>query len=159
MKKITLLLLMLISGTVFGQTTATAKADATIITALKIASTANLNFGTIAPEADVATTFSVSNAGVVGGDATDMVAGDHTVASFTITGDSSQSIDLTITPPTNLTGTGDPIPFTMDSSLTNGSHSLTGGTLTLKVGGQLDLGANQTAGAYTGDIEVTVAYE
>lgn len=163
MKKITFILLILLTtGTAFAQTQATATADAVIITALKIVKVdgADLNFGTIAPKSDAATTFSVSNIGSVGGDATDMVVNDHQVASFTITGDSNQSIDLTVTPPTTLgDGAGNTIGFTVDQSLTNGIHALTGGTLTLNIGGELNLAANQAAGSYTGEITVDVSYE
>ena len=159
MKKITFILLALITGTAFGQTTATASADAIIITALKIQNTADLNFGTIAPLSDGPSTFSVSTTGAVGGTATDMVSTDHTVASFTITGDSAQTFDLQVTPPTTLGDGTNTIGFTMDPSLSNGSNELTGGSVTLNIGGQLSLAQNQAPGSYTGEISVTVFYE
>lgn len=162
MKKITFILLALITtGTAFGQTSTTASANAVIITALKIEKVtgADLNFGTIAPLSDATSTFSVSNSGTPGGTATDLDNTDHSAASFTITGDSAQNFTLTVTPPSTLTGPGNPIPFTVDSSMANGSNPLTDGSVTLNIGGDLDLGVNQAAGSYTGTINVSVAYE
>jgi type 1 fimbria pilin len=51
--------------------------------------------------------------------------------------------------------------LTFDASLAiDGSPlELTGGTQTLNLGGSLALAANQTAGAYSAEFNVTVAYE
>lgn len=160
MKKITLLLLMLISGTVFGQAT-TATASAEIITALKIEKVTDLNLGTIAPDADVATTFVLTPAGLTtGSTATDMDATGRSAASFTITGEDGETFSLTIPASVTLTGgSGTDMTLTLSHDLAASGNGFSSGSATLNVGGSLALAANQGSGTYSSTINVSVAYE
>ena len=160
MKKITFILLVLLTGTTFGQAT-TATASAEIITALKIVKDTDLNLGTIAPDADVATVFVLTPAGATtGSTATDMDATGRSVATFTITGEDGETFEITIDPSITLSGgTGPDMTLTLTPDLGLTGNAFSSGSATLNVGGSLALAANQGSGTYSGTINVSVAYE
>ena len=173
MKKITFILLALISGTVFAQQTNTAKATANvgaeIIEPITIDKDTDLNFGRI-----------IGNA--AGGDVTVDMDGARTAtnndlldpsaagtsalsaAEFTITAADSYSYDIDIPETVTLTGAGENMKVTLNAYYND--NALSGATVQgsenpdiLKVGGVLEVGTNQGQGAYTTSFDVTVKYE
>ncbi|MBI6115208.1 DUF4402 domain-containing protein [Salegentibacter maritimus] len=162
MKKITFILLALISGTVFAQSdeaTGTANAAAEIISPIKITDGSDLNFGRIIGNA-AGGNVTISTAGVRSTDNDDLLAPSTTVqaASFDVTAAETYNYSVTI-PGISLTGNGDAMPVTFESSLGNTGVVGTGAAQTLNVGGELTVNPAQAEGTYTGTISVTVAYE
>ncbi len=161
MKKITFILFALIAGTAFAQNAvATAPVNAAIVSPITIThtGTTKLEFGNIASPSS-ATDIVVSNAGIRTAVAGVTVPGTtSSAAAFEINAASGYNYSITI-PAIVLTGTGANmgIVFTQDRLSTANSGSGIGQAL--NVGGTLTVGAGQTAGAYTGTVEVTVAYE
>jgi spore coat protein U-like protein len=162
MKNFALILLALCSGTVFGQTSASATASAEIITALKIEKDQDLDLGTIAPLSNGTSTFILKSDGAIDGasTATDIDISDHTAASFTISGEGGEYFSLTIPTSVELAGTGNDMTLTLLHNLDATDNSLdSSGSATLTVGGSLALASNQAAGNYSGTINVSVAYQ
>ncbi len=165
MKKITFILLALISGTAFaqeGSASATATVNAEIVTPIAIADGTDLNFGSIVAadggnvrvNTEGTRTFSNNNMDVA-------TATAITAATFDVTAANLYSYSISI-PSIVLTGAGDdmPVSFTHDlEGETDGNAEGTGAAQTLKVGGLLTVAASQTEGAYDGEVTVTVAYE
>lgn len=162
MKKITFILIALISGTTFAQS---AKAKATtfaeIVEPLTITKTGNLDFGriigtaaggTVTVNSDNTNTRSVSDAALTA------PGGTVSSASFDITASDynySTTFVATVLKDQNSGGGADMV-FTPKGSLTDDKGS---GDITLYVGGDLAVGADQKAGNYAGSVEVTVTYE
>lgn len=134
---------------------ATGAATATIVTPIAIVQAADLGFGTIAPTAS-AGTVTIDNTGARTSDANVELLSTNTgsAGQFTVSGEGTSSFSTSVAN-VSLTGPGTamPVVFTNDAPT-----ALTGGAATINVGGTLTVGANQTAGAYTGDVVVTVAY-
>ncbi|WP_324719105.1 DUF4402 domain-containing protein [Salinimicrobium sp. HB62] len=164
MKKITFVLIALFTGTAFGQeeANATANVNAEIVSPITIVSDGTaLDFGTI-------------NGTATGGDVSVDINGNRTftntamkvtsavtpsAATFKITAANEYLYSISI-PDITLTGDGSP----MNVSFVHNRNSTTGKTGSgsqqpLYVGGTLTVNDNQTAGSYTGEVEVTVAYE
>ncbi|WP_282018796.1 DUF4402 domain-containing protein [Salegentibacter mishustinae] len=159
MKKITFILLALISGTAFAQNTAeqTAETFAEIVEPLKIEQSRNLNFGRIIGGSAGGGTVSIASDDT--GARTiddDLKAPGGTISSakFTITASgysytiSMEDDDLTSDGLTTMT-------FVPKNNLGEDSS----GDQTLYVGGDLTVGTNQESGNYTGTVKVTVSYE
>lgn len=160
MKKITFTLLALISGSIYAQSEAigTATVNAEVVSPISITSDANMNFGkligisaggTVTLKEDGTRTFSDNNI--------DAPSTGVSAAAFTIKAANSYSYTITIPDATLSDGTN-----SMSLSFTNslGATSTgTGADQSMNVGGILTLNANQPEGTYTGDVEVTVAYE
>lgn len=166
MKKITFILLALISGSVFAQNaaeaTATADVFAEIVTPIKIDNGTDLNFGSIVAaeggnvrvNTEGTRTFSNNNMEVISATAI-------TAASFNVTAANDFSYNISI-PSIVLTGDGVEMPVSFTQNLegeTDGTATGTGAEQTLKVGGLLTVAEGQVAGTYEGDVTVTVAYE
>lgn len=144
------------SSNVFA-TDLTANASATIVAPLSITEDTALNFGSISPDGTAATTVTVDladtassldGAGIV--PASGALSGD-----FTVNGNGTLAIAVTYTAG-SLTGPG---PAMAVSGFTdNAPANLTGGTATFQVGADLAVGANQTAGGYSGTYTITVNY-
>jgi hypothetical protein len=79
-------------------------------------------------------------------------------ALFTVTGAAAATYAITLPTSESLTGPGDPMTLDTFTSDPVGTGLLTAGTQTLKVGGTLHVGINQTTGDYTTSFNVTVAY-
>ncbi|NJW53344.1 DUF4402 domain-containing protein [Salinimicrobium oceani] len=164
MKKITFILFGLIAGTAFGQEGVKAQADvlAEIVSPLEIVSGTNLNFGTIngtATGGDVTVAFN-GNRTFVNPDMEVTSATAPTAASFTIKAASGYLFSITIPNAKLDNGAG----LDMDVTFVHNRKSIarrtgTGNPEELLVGGTLTVGDDQTAGSYTGTVEVTVAYE
>ncbi|MFA5288659.1 MAG: DUF4402 domain-containing protein [Bacteroidales bacterium] len=150
----------------FGQDTSTAavNASANIITPISIVKVKDINFGDLVPSATTAVTVVMDQTGSITSDAQYFLANSstpRTAASFTISGKAGHAYKINCPTTIALEGPGDDMTLTFDPSLAiNGTTlTLTGGTQTLNLGGSLALGTNQTAGAYSKEFDVTVAYE
>jgi spore coat protein U-like protein len=143
----------------------TAPATATVIAPINVTSTGSLAFGKIAAGA---TPGSVTIS--TGGTRTSSVAtasGTASKVTFDITGEASTTYAIDTSATTNLTSGANSMALALVTDFT-GAGAVSGaqstGTLdgtgkqTLHVGGTLTVGANQAAGAYTGTVAVTVAY-
>ncbi|SKB33297.1 protein of unknown function [Salegentibacter holothuriorum] len=162
MKKITFILLALISGTVFAQSdeaTGTATAAAEIISPIKITDGTDLDFGRIIGN-PAGGTVTISTAGARTTSNDDLLAPSTSVqaASFDVTAAATYNYSVSI-PGISLTGAGDAMPVTFVSSLGNAGVVGTGAVQTLNVGGELTVNGGQAEGEYDGTISVTVAYE
>jgi spore coat protein U-like protein len=146
--------------------TTTATASATVIAPIAVNSTSNLSFGKIAAAATpgsitISTAGTRTATGVTG-------SGTTTAAAFDITGDANATYTIDTSATTaNLTSGANTMALALVSDFTGGgatSGTQSTGTLdgtgkqTLHVGGTLTVGANQAAGAYSGTVSVTVAY-
>ncbi|MFD0975657.1 DUF4402 domain-containing protein [Salinimicrobium gaetbulicola] len=154
MKKITLLLLMLISGTAFGQTTVSSAAE--IIEAIKFTEVTGLNFGKLD---NTAGTVIIDYAGTPTGTKTQIAGGVVSAAELTVTGEPDEAYSITVGETATLTesvssATMDVTGITHDANETLDAS----GNETVHIGGTLTVGASQTTGSYTGTISVTVAY-
>lgn len=140
--------------------TETADAQAQILAALSVNldSTANaLNFGSVAESGSggtVTLTSGNSRTCSVGL----LCTGSTLVPEFDITGTANAPVSISFTNNSiQLTGPGAP----MDVDLTSSVDNLTltaGGAGSFTVGGVLTVAAGQTAGTYTGELEVVVLY-
>lgn len=166
MKKITFILLALISGTAFAQE-ASAIVNAEIVSPLEIVSSEDLNFGTI-------------NGTSTGGDVTVALTGQRTfdnpdmevssstpvgVAIFSITAADGYVYSIDI-PDAVLTGGGATgtdglnMPVTFIHNRNSAARRTGDGVAQdLRVGGTLTVNDGQVAGAYAGEVTVTVSYE
>lgn len=157
-----LFVMVLATQRVNAQNPATAKANATatIITPIAIAHVADLSFGKI-PAAQGEVTISPDGVRTTTGDILPSPSeGEVHAAQFTVTGLANATYAITLPGNNEVTikGPGEPMTVTKFTSNPSGTGTLTGGTQTLSVGAMLTVGANQTAGAYTGEFSVKVAY-
>ena len=151
----------LLGGSAFAQNSATASANATatIVTPIAMSKTADMAFAEVAA-GSTAGTIILSTAGsrtATGG--AKVGGGTSSAASFTVTGQAGYTYNITL-PASAATLSSGANTMTVDNWVSNPTPSgtLTGGTSTLLVGGTLNVGASQAAGAYTGTFSVTVAY-
>lgn len=141
--------------------TATADATATIVAAISIDNTEDLNFGEVVTSSGSGTV-TVSPAGVrtasgvtLGSDAA------VSAASFSVTGGAGYTYDITL-PSSSVTLSDNGNTMSVDNFISDPSGSGTlssGGTQTLNVGATLTVGENQAPGSYSGSFVVTVAYD
>jgi hypothetical protein len=168
MKKLTVVVLA-IAALALGTTafaaqntaSATGTANARIITAISITAGTALNFGDVVPSA-AAGTVTVTPAGVRSsaggaslGNSTGVAAG-----AFTVNGQANATYSITL-PGAPVTVTSGGNTMTVDTFTSNpaGTGNLgAGGSQALAVGANLNVGANQAAGSYTGTYTVTVTY-
>jgi hypothetical protein len=145
------------ASTSYAQTdfiTATATANATIITPIAIIKVNDLNFGNIVATTTGGTVvLSPAGARTESGVQLPAVTGTVSAASFTVTGQDGYAYSVTL--PADgyaiKTGTGTPTQtMTLTSFISNTTGTLTGGTETLSVGATLNVVANQAAGTYIG---------
>jgi len=137
---------------------ATGAATATVVAPIAITKNTDLGYGSIAPTGTAGTvTIAATAAGARSGSNVDLLSTDAgSSGDFSVTGEGTSTFSTTIASPVTLNG---PSAATMSSTLTNNAPAaLTGGAATINVGGELSVGAAQTAGSYTGAFTVTVAY-
>ena len=152
------------AGTVQAQSaTATSNAAAVIIAPLSITNTAGLHFGTIMRSA-TAGTVSIATDGTrssLGGVTLSALAPVHSVATFSIEGESGKTVTITLPASTTIVNaaTDDMIvdAFVSDPDDAN-PVTLTGAATVLRVGATLNVDANQPSGTYTGTFDVSVNY-
>jgi hypothetical protein len=153
-------LVMLGSSNAFAAS-ATGTANATIVAPLSISETTEMSFGDISPDADTATTVQLDDAGNVSSpDGAGLAGGTVDSGLFTVSGFGALTFDITL--PANgvvtLTGPGPAMAVDNFVDSGGGSGTLAAGIATFTVGADLSVGANQTAGAYSGSYTVTVNY-
>ena len=149
---------------------ANGEAKATVIKALTIANTSNLEFGTFAGRNSTASTVIVSVTGSRATSTADLIGNDGLAGTFVITGEPGAVVSITLpTSTVNLVGTdaaAGGADMTIGSGtwvtnqVSNSSVTLTAvtGVVTLKVGATLAVGAAQKAGPYSGSFTVSVNY-
>ncbi len=138
--------------------TASATASATIISPLSISNTANMVLGNIAVGTGGGTLVLATNGTrTATGDVSFQAVPAGVAAAFTVTGGATLTYTISI-PNVTLTSGGNNM--TLDTFVTNPVSPATasGGADPLLVGGTLHVGASQPTGAYSGTINVTVAY-
>lgn len=151
-----------------GPETATASANgaAKIIRPITIGSSGSLDFGTIVRPTSGSGTVTISQAGArtVGAGLAAVGSGGSRPV-FTINGEGGQSYDLDIPASFDLTSGSNTLTVTLNPSLADGTHTLSGalgdeddGTATLNVGGQITVTDATATGAYAGSFNVTVTY-
>ncbi|MBL4656223.1 MAG: DUF4402 domain-containing protein [Bacteroidia bacterium] len=153
------------STSMFAQVTASATGTATIVTPIAIASTVNMNFGNVAVSTSAGTVI-LAPAGTrtsTGGITLPATGGTITAASFNITGEGSYTYSITLPSSAyTITRTGFTETMTINTftSSPSGTGALSSGAQTLTVGGTLNVGGSQVAGAYTNatGFDVTVNY-
>ncbi len=140
--------------------TATADAEAEILAALTVTldATANaLDFGSIA-ESGAGGTVTLTSGNVRTCSVGLLCTGTTVVPEFDIVGTPNAPVSISFTNNTiQLTGPGAPMDVNLTSSADNLNLSA-GGTASFTVGGVLDVAAGQTAGTYSGQLEVVVIY-
>lgn len=151
---------LLSAGAAHAAGTTGSSASAEIVAAISIANTVGLNFGQIAPSASIGTVTIATNGNrsKLGG-VTLANGTPATASSFAVTGSASNTYAITLPSSTLITGPG--VDMTVDGfgSSPDAIGTLSEeGTDTLLVGATLHVGVSQTAGAYSGSYNVTVAY-
>ena len=135
--------------------TATGTANATVLTPITIAAGTALNFGTLAGNASGGTVV-VTAAGARSTTGTVVVTGGTFAAgTFTVTGTGSSTFAVTYPVSFNVVSGSDTMAVVVTGAATG---TLSGGTVSLPVGGTLTVGGNQAAGSYTGNYTMTVEY-
>ncbi|NRA30903.1 MAG: DUF4402 domain-containing protein [Parvularculaceae bacterium] len=151
------------SAVLFGTTaladSANFDASATILEAITVTKTADLEFANIAPDAVTAGTVAISAAGVRTCDPVLTCSGTAAAAAFDVTGATGAAFTVTLPAAANITSGGDNMLVdNFTTSLPGNAGTFFGGAANFTLGGTLNVGAAQAAGAYTGSFTVTVEY-
>jgi hypothetical protein len=176
MKKSVILIAAIVMVAIFAnnanaQLTVNNTAGVKILTALSIAQTQGLHFGSIAVKPAQGGTCVVTTGGVrsqTGGVSLSLLGPTFTVATYKVTGEPLYTYAITL-PGSITVDDGNSNNMTIDGLLaksTSGSESNTAtgtlvtgtGTEDFAVGGTLNVSAAQAAGVYAGAFDVTVAY-
>ena len=167
-KFLTVLAGLTFAGQAFAQASdaETTTASVTLADPIVLTETAALQFGNVAKGSTGTNTVTVSetngNRSLGGGGNAALVSGvTATRAAYSVTGEDDATFSITLTSSSiNLDGPGDgQLAVSLVRSATTGT--LTGGAATFGIGGVLTIDntdADDVAGAYSGDFEVTVAY-
>lgn len=140
---------------------ATADAAANILEIIQISKEQDLHFGDIVPS-NAAGTVTVSSTG--GGRTGTGVTlfnqfTTHSEAEFKVTGEENATYTITLPVDGAITLTGAGTPMDLKDFEHNANELLNGsGEETFQVGATLEVGANQAAGLYEADFDVTVSY-
>ncbi len=143
------------AGAAQAQATGTVNVTATVASALSFTNVQGLSFGTVIPNF-----------------AKTVLTTDAAAGQVSFSGAAGAGVGLTVSAPANLTaGTNNlPVSFNLAYSTTSGGAQTTftspgsthldalGGTLFVYVGGVVTPAAAQAAGAYTGTVTITAAY-
>lgn len=141
------------------ETSGEGKITAKIVSPVTLEKQDDLNFGTILAPTDSAKTITMATNSTRSGDSSILVGTDVGKAgSFKVTGASGQSMTISVTDSTTLSGAGDAM--TVNNFVTEPESTLTleGTEGQIKVGADLTVGMNQAPGDYTGTYNVTVSY-
>ncbi len=166
-KSFVLIFLFAMSGIrTSAQQTATASGNAsgTILTALTLNKTNNLNFGIISAGSTAGTvvlTPSGSRSVTGGCQLTAGSPGTVTAAAFSITGTSTTTYSISLpSASTIITGSGAPMSVDTYVSTPSGGGSFSGTAVTIYVGGTLHVASNQGTGLYSlaGGLTISVNY-
>ncbi len=142
-------------------TTASATAQAEILTTLAVASTQNLDFGQIAANGAGVAVVGANGTNSCG--ATLICTGTRQAAAFGVTGTSGVAVNASVTTTSvNLVHSTTPastmVLDTFTVAFPSGS-TLAAGATSFNVGGSLHVGATQLAGTYNGTFNVSVEYQ
>lgn len=152
------------STAIIAQSTANATATATILTAISIAKTVDLNFGNVAVQEGTGGTVILTPLGtrsVTGGVTLPASAGTVTAASFNISGEGVYTYTITLPSSAHtITSGANSMTVTAFTSSPSGIGTLTAGAQVLKVGATLNVTAAQPNGTYSSEtgFNVTVNY-
>lgn len=151
-----------ITNIAFAQSSATGQAagKANILEPITISKTLDLDFGDIISQTALFTV-TVTPEGVrSASNATAILTATGQAAAFTVGGAGSHSFAVTLpsTPVTIKNSADDEMTITGFSHNLGATPALSGGTASLTVGAVLNVGAAQASGQYTGNFNVTVAY-
>ena len=155
--------LLALSVSSFAQVTASANAEATIVTPIGITKTVDMNFGNVAVSTSPGTVVltPASTRTKTGGITLPTNNGTVTAASFDVTGEGNFTYSITL-PAAATTINSGLNTMTIDTwtSTPSGTGALTAGAQTLTVGATLHVGGSQAAGTYTSAVpfDVTVNY-
>jgi hypothetical protein len=145
----------------------TATATATVIAPITITKTFDLAFGKFAPGVGGSVTVSNSGARTATGAILSAVGSTPTAAQFNVVGDALATYSIAIAPDATIVSGANSMALAVTSDLTGANvttGNVTAGTLsalgaqTIFIGGSLTVNSAQVAGAYTGNIVVTVEY-
>lgn len=137
---------------------ATANINALINNPITLAKTADLDFGSAAPSTAATTIIVDPTTGAQTGSAIGL-GGATTAAGFTVTGLANQAFSVTLPADGTVTLAGPGAPMAVNTFLDDAPATITAGSVSFGVGATLTVGANQTAGGYTGTFDVTVSYQ
>ncbi|MEY4474042.1 MAG: hypothetical protein RL671_2346 [Pseudomonadota bacterium] len=141
-------------------------ATASVVRALSITKTADLDFGRlVAPSAGsglVSLDQATGQVSVTGIDAGALPAPSPSVARFAVSGEGGQSITVSVPSSLTLTGPGGSIQVTTSANV-SGAQTLSGsmgsaGALAVRVGGSYPISAATQKGTYSGSFTVMVQY-
>lgn len=144
---------------------AVATSTSTVITAINIAKSADLAFGSFAATA-AAGTVTITPAGARTSTGVVEVASTPSAAKFDVTGQSGMGYSISVVATPLSDGGSNSMTFTPISALTASTSTsgtvsvgtLTGGAQSIYVGGVLTVAASQAAGSYSGTVTATVDY-
>ena len=149
------------------QATATATATATVVAPISITKTSDMSFGNIAVQTSTGGTviLSTSNSRTASGGvtATSGMGGTVSSAAFTVSGEGTNTYDITLPGTVTLTrasGSETMTARTFTRAAVSGTlGTLSGGTQSFTVGATLTVAAGQATGTYTSaNFNVTVNY-
>lgn len=159
MKKITFILLALISGTAFAQSASDeTKAFANIVSPINIMAKNPLIFGDITPNQGIVV---VRPEGFDAGATTATIVGNvvPTAATFDVNAADDYVYNITLPATVILSRVGGGGSMTLNGLLHNASLKGKGGIETFSVGGTLFIADAQPTGSYEGTVTVGVAYQ
>ncbi len=139
---------------------ASAGVGATIVGAIGLSNSHDLDFGSIVASSNPGTVVLAANGerSKTGGLSLSTQGSTPTAATFTAIGEPNYAYAVTLPQSVTLTRNGGAEMMTVQSLTTDASRTLGAGTETFHVGGTLQLGPAQAPGAYSGAFKVTIAY-
>jgi hypothetical protein len=139
---------------------AAANAGATLVSAISISNTTSLAFGQFVASGSAGTVqMTAGGSRFPAGGASLGNAAGASPASFNVTGQANATYAITLPGPATIASGANTLTVNNFGSLPSSTGTLSaGGTQTLAVGAQLQVGINQAQGNYTGTFTVTVAY-
>lgn len=150
-------------GTYTMAATDTGNADVVILAAIGITETTGMSFGNILTSGAGSVTLDTADVVTDDGANNAPTGGTVTSAVFAITG---SDVGYAITMPANITVnnggnfmTIDTYTYLAEDAATDGTGTIAGGNGTMTIGGTLNVGAGQVAGAYSGTYIITALYE
>ncbi len=159
------------STKLMAQVTENTDAGAKILTVLTITETSDLHFGTMGVLAAQGGTCVLSTQGVrtaTAGVNLSLLAPLKRNAAYTVTGEPTYTYAITLPATITITHTNNINTMTIDNLLARtasaavdglvGTLDVTNGDDTFTVGGTLNVAAGQVSGVYSGNFDVTVAY-
>ncbi|QHL90106.1 DUF4402 domain-containing protein [Sphingomonas changnyeongensis] len=147
----------LTSAPAFAQS-ATGDATVTVLQALSVTKTADLNFGKITAS-NTASTVAVAQDGTRTCGTGLTCYGTTTAGAFNVLGSAGESVSVVLDNPTITLANGASDTMSVALTASASSLTLTGGAGSFRVAGVLNVGAFQAQGTYTGQYSVSVNYQ